>query len=432
MLIRSLRALGSMIARHGLWRGGMRAVQSWRLERLLRWPRPAAKDERVLLKVLRSGRWGGYPAPNKYARQLAERFAELHSARFGVCVSSGSTALSVAYRALGIRPGDEVIVPALTFSATAVSALEIGARVVFVDVDPRTMCISHSAVIQAINSRTKAIVAVHLAAQMADMDALNRIATEHKLWLVEDCAHAHGAKWEHKGAGSLGNIGCFSFQSEKVMSAGEGGLIVTNDEELAEKCLSYTNCGRPASRRIAAHSILGNNYRMTELQAAILLAQLERLSDDVRLRAENMAVFSEIIASSPAVRLLETHPKVTQPPCYGYYFRYLCDEPGAAATVVTELRSLGVPAVFDMYRPVYRSPEFGWNDPWIERVYDYTRVSCPIAEKAATDELIWIPHPFFMARRRVIVKAAHTVVAVTGRSGRRTESFVVGSSERRP
>ena len=224
-----------------------------------------------MLAVLRSGRWGGYPAPNKYARQLAERFAELHSARFGVCVSSGSTALSVVYRALGIRAGDEVIVPALTFSATAASAMEIGARVVFVDVDPRTMCISSSAVTEAINSRTKAIVAVHLGAQMADMDALSRVAKEHGVPLVEDCAHAHGATWCHQGAGSLGNLGCFSFQSEKLMSAGEGGSILTNDEKLAERCLSYTNSGRPASQLIPPHSILGNNYRMTEFQAAILL-----------------------------------------------------------------------------------------------------------------------------------------------------------------
>src|ERR1051326_3692595 len=226
LLMRALRVLRRMIARHGLRRGAMRAVDAWRLERLLRWPRAAAQEEKAVMKVLRSGNWGGSPAPNKYARQLAARFAELHSARFGICVSSGSTALSVGYRAVGIRAGDEVIVPALTFSATAVSAMELGARVVFVDVDPRTMCISTSAVIEAINSRTKAIVAVHLGAQMADMDALIRIAKDHKVHLVEDCAHAHGAMWVHNGAGSLGDIGCFSFQSEKVMSAGEGGLIL--------------------------------------------------------------------------------------------------------------------------------------------------------------------------------------------------------------
>jgi hypothetical protein len=141
-----------MIAKHGLVRGAMRAAQVWRLERLLRWPRAAPEDERAVMQVLRSGRWGGYPAPNAYARQLGERFAQMHSARFGVCVSSGSTALSVAYRALGIRAGDEVIVPALTFSATATSALEIGARVIFVDVDPRTMCLSSSAVIKLANA----------------------------------------------------------------------------------------------------------------------------------------------------------------------------------------------------------------------------------------------------------------------------------------
>ncbi len=370
-----------------------------------------------MIEVLRSGRWGGYPAPNVQARRLAERFAELHSARFGVCVSSGSTALSVAYRALGIRSGDEVIVPALTFSATAACALEIGARVVFADVDPRTMCISSSAVTEAINPRTRAIVAVHLCAQMPDMDALIRIAQDHDLYLIEDCAHAHGARWEHRGAGSLGHIGCFSFQSEKLMSSGEGGLILTNDEQLAERCLSYTDSGRPSSDRIAPHTILGNNHRMTEIQAAILLAQLERLPHEVHRRAENMSVFSEIVASAPGVHLLETHPKVTQPPCYQYLFRYLGDAPGgsAAATLATELRGHGVPAVFGMNRPVYRSPEFGWNDPRAGLAQDYSRVSCPIAERAATHELIGIPHPFFRARRRLIVKAARAVVAVTRR-----------------
>src|SRR5262249_3137819 len=154
--------------------------------------------------------------------------------------------------------------------------------------------------------------------------------------LVEDCAHAHGARWRNIGAGSMGDIGCFSFQSQKVMSAGEGGLLITNNEELADKCLSYTNCGRPASDRIAPQSILGNNYRMTELQAAVLLVQLERLRDEVRLRADNMNAFSEIIASAPGVKVLETHAAVTQPPCYGFYFRYIGDGRGSAEMLASE------------------------------------------------------------------------------------------------
>jgi dTDP-4-amino-4,6-dideoxygalactose transaminase len=397
-----LRIFRSLWNKYGLAHAGRYLVNHLLLRRHLNWPVYGSGEKRNLKQVLRSREWGGLPFPNRFAEEFTKRFADLQTARFGVCTTNGTAALHVAYKAAGLEKGDEIIVPALTFSATASAALVQGIRPVFVDVDPGTMCIDAEAARQAITEKTKAIVAVHLGSQMADMDSLLAMAQECGIPVIEDCAHAPGARWGDRGAGSLGAMGCFSFQSTKVLTAGEGGMILTNDEKLAARCRSHVSFGREGGSEDTSQALLGSNYRMTDFQAAVLLAQLERLPDQTRRRHENARLLTELLGNVQGVRTLRPYPKVSTQAIYGYYLRYIPEDCGGVprATFVRDLREHGIPALEEMYLPVYRSPEFGWRDAPID--VDYAGVRCPVADKAASEELVWMQRRVFRAGRREV------------------------------
>ena len=172
------------------------------------------------------------------AERFSQAFAAHQDAKHALCAANGTVTLEIGLKAVGIRPGDEVIVPAYTFEATAAPVLRLGAIPVFVDVLSDTYCLDAAAAAEAVTARTRAIIPVHLALNMADMDALTALAARHGLKIIEDCAHAHGAKWRNKGAGSIGDIGSFSMQTSKLMTAGEGGVVTTNDDEVFELCQS--------------------------------------------------------------------------------------------------------------------------------------------------------------------------------------------------
>jgi dTDP-4-amino-4,6-dideoxygalactose transaminase len=209
------------------------------------WPIYDERDIAAVTAVIQSGRWGGYPYPGPQTAELCRRFAELQGGGYAVAMVNGTVTMEVALRAAGIGWGDEVIVPAYTFSATAAAPIASGAIPVIVDVDPETYCMDPKAVEAAITSRTKAIIPVHLAAEMADMDAIMDIAERHNLIVIEDCAHAHGAKWRGKGAGTIGHFGSFSLQSSKTLTSGEGGILLCRTEEMAYRVTSLIDCGRP-------------------------------------------------------------------------------------------------------------------------------------------------------------------------------------------
>jgi dTDP-4-amino-4,6-dideoxygalactose transaminase len=409
--MRSVKAANRLVRKYGLARASRIAYTHLSLKRWRKWPIYGLPEIWRLGKVLRSRQWGGgwMTSWNPYAIEFAEKFAAYHNARFGICTTNGSAALYIAYKVAGLKWGDEIIVPALTFSATATSALEQGIRPVFVDVDPKTMCIDPDAVRNSITPKTKAIAVVHFGAQIPDMDALLAIGHDHGLPVIEDCAHAHGAKWKGRGVGSLGALGCFSFEATKMMTAGEGGIILTNDENMADRCRSYVNCGRMTRDGDSPHTCLGSNYRISDLQAALLLAQLERLPAQTRRREENIRLFTKLLDDVRGVKTLRPHPNVTTQSGYLYYFRYLseecCDVP--REQFVGDLRELGVPAILDFYIPVYRSEEFGWRDAPID--VDYSDASCPVAEQATSKELVWIPHKVFLGGRRHIERMAKMI-----------------------
>lgn len=362
------------------------------------WPQHGDHEREYLLRVLDSGNWGGFPSPNVMAGEFAEKFAAHHGAKYGICTTGGTTALEVALKAVGLEQGDEVLVPALTFYATAFAALIQGFVPVFVDVDQDTWCIDAGEIERHITPRTRAILPVHLGSRMADMDRIMEIARRRNLRVIEDCAHMHGAFWNGRGAGSIGDIGCFSFQSSKLMTCGEGGLIVTSDEALEERCHAYVNSGRvkTSDRTAAEGTMLGWNYRITEWQAAVLLAQLERLPEQVALRDRNVAHFEKRIASIEGVSALRRDDRQDTKSGYGVVLRY--DETAwrnvPRDRFAWALHKEGMLLHAAFYEPVYKSKLFAWKDGPV--AVDYSATHCPIAEQAAYKEMIWLPHEVFL------------------------------------
>src|SRR5215216_2692460 len=324
------------------------------------WPQFDERERLAILGVLESRNWGGYPFPNHLAELFGHRFASYQDAKHALCAANGTVTLEIALKATGISPGDEVIVPAYTFEATAAPVLKLGAIPVFVDILPGTYCIDAAAAADQITSRTRAIIPVHLAMSMADMDEICELAAQHGLKIIEDCAHAHGAKWRKRGAGSIGDAGSFSMQTTKLMTAGEGGVVTTCDDEIFELCQSYVNCGRASQTDRFGHRILGFNYRMTEFQAAILLVQLERLEEQTELRAARAARLSEGLKSIPGIGLLKKDERLTTQAIYQFVFKYDGEAFGGASRdrFVAALEAEGIASDGLFYEPIYRSALF--------------------------------------------------------------------------
>ncbi len=364
------------------------------------WPQYQASDIDRIVKTVESRHWGGYPLPTALAQEFCASFAELQGVKYALPVANGTVAITVALQAAGIGFGDEVIVPAFTWDGTATAALAMGAVPVFADIDPDTYCLDVESVRRAITPRTKAIVPVHLAMRFAEMDGLLKLAAEHGLTLIEDCAHAHGGSYRHRGAGSIGDIGCFSFQESKLMTSGEGGMVTTNKLEHYEALQTVVNCGRASITDQFGQRLIGLNYRMTDLQIALLIGQIERLPGLRQKRAERAALLSELMAGIPHVRPLPAQPAVTLPTHYCYVFQYR-PEPGRPAPhrdlFVAALEKEGIPCDGRFYEAVYRSDLF-YATPancaqlalGRDEAMDYSRCSCPVSERAAYDESVWL------------------------------------------
>lgn len=387
-----------------------------RSKRFHLWPVHDEREIDALREVVESGNWGGFPSPNVNASKFAEAFAAHQGAKFGICTSSGTTAIEVALKAAGLRAGDEVIIPALTFVATAAAALYMGAIPVFVDIDEGTWCLDPEKAEAATTSRTKAILPVHLGSRMADMDAIMDIARRHDLRVIEDCAHMQGGAWQGRGAGSIGDLGAFSFQNSKLMTAGEGGLVLTSDEELAKICHAYVDCGRlrPGDAPPKAQGIFGWNYRMTEFQAAVLRVQLERLPQQQRVREANKSYLTERLQQIDGVETLREDDRMTTKSGYGLYFKYLSGRCGGKSRdeFFIALRYEGIPASGAFYEPVYRDKLFAWRD--MNTGVDYSNVSCPIAERAAYEQSVWLPHQIFLGPREDVDDVVRAIEKVAG------------------
>ena len=321
------------------------------------WPMSTQAEADALNDVLTSTKWGGQPFPGKHATAFAKKFAETHTAKYAQCVSTGTVAIQAALKAIDIRPGDEVIVPAYTWEGTVGPVLLLNAVPVFVDVDPETYCLDAKLIEKFITPKTKAILPVHLGMRFADMDEILCIASKHNLKVIEDCAHAHGGMWNGKGAGSMGDLGAFSFQSSKLITSGEGGVVITNNLEYMERVQSYINAGRASLTDQFHHRIVGFNYRLGEFQAAVLGPQLERLPEQSAIRESNMKHLESRLRSTPAIGLLKPEPRITRLAPYGYVLKYFSSKakeiPRAAFVAALQLE--GIPCDGLFYEPVYKS-----------------------------------------------------------------------------
>lgn len=370
------------------------------------WPLAKKEERAVLEDVLASSKWGGQPFPGKYAVAFAQKFAEYHTAKYAQCVNTGTVAIQAALKAIGIRPGDEVIVPAYTWEGTVGPVLLVNAVPVFVDVDPNTYCLDAKLIEKAITPKTRAILPVHLGMRFADMDEILRLAAKHKLKVIEDCAHAHGGMWKGKGAGSMGDMGAFSFQSSKLITSGEGGAVITNTLEYMELVQSYINAGRASVTDNFRRRIIGFNYRLGEFQAAVLYAQLERLPEQGQTRERNMKSLENKLKGTAAIGLLPPDPRITRQAPYGYVLKYFSKHAKGVprAAFVAALQLEGIPCDGLFYEPVYKSslfpidaadfPALSWGR---EKPLDLRNMySCPESERAAYEEAVWFPHQLFL------------------------------------
>lgn len=236
----------------------------------------------------------------EYVNRFEAAFADFCGVKHAIACCNGTAALHLALLAVGIGPGDEVIVPTLTFVATANAVAYCGARPVFVDSDAETWNLNPSSIEKKITRRTKAIIAVHLYGHPAEMDPIIKIARRHDLFVVEDAAEAHGAEYKGKRVGSIGDISAFSFYGNKIITTGEGGMVVTNDAALAKKAAQFKGQGIDPKRRYW-FPVIGYNYRMTNIAAAIGLAQLERIDWHLQRRLEIAAWYQEHLQNVPEV-----------------------------------------------------------------------------------------------------------------------------------
>ncbi|MBI2504509.1 MAG: DegT/DnrJ/EryC1/StrS family aminotransferase [Candidatus Latescibacteria bacterium] len=358
------------------------------------WPIVTPADEAALLEVLHSGRW--FLADKVAAFEKA--FASFQDAQFGVAVSNGTVALQVALEAIGLQPGDEVIVPAYTFIATASSVAMVGGIPIFADVQPGTYNLCPASVEAALTERTRAIIAVHVAGRPADLDALGDIARRHHLYLIEDSAQAHAAAWRDRKVGAIGQLGTFSFQASKNLNAGEGGFITTDDRRLAERAWSLHNCGRAPKGAWYEHPLVGGNYRLGEFQAGLLLSQLGSLEYQTARRTRNAELLTVLLGEIEGVLPLDPDPRITTHAYHLYIIRYQARGFGGLPRdrFITALQQEGIPCSSG-YNPLYREAAFRTKfqdypfvSPYFKGKPDYDQVCCPEVERICAEEAIWL------------------------------------------
>ena len=362
------------------------------------WPQFDDAERTALTKVLESRLWWRTEGTSTLAFEQA--FAMFHGASHAIAVTNGTAALEVTLLAAGLKPGDEVIVPNFTFVATASAVLFANALPVLVDVDAETYCIDPALAEAAITPRTKAVIAVHMGGQPADLDRLKEITSRNNLILIEDCAHAHASEWCSQRVGTFGLAGTFSFQSSKLMTAGEGGIIISNNGEFERLARSVHDCGRLPGEWFYSHFIYGSNYRLSEWQGAVLHAQLSRLDQQTRQRHENARRLDRLLAAIPGITPQKLDARCTCNGHYAYIFRVNSREFAGVSTerFIAAMNAEGIPNQAS-YPPLHELHLFRHGEyrkklsgRQAEEEHAFLRQPFPATRQAAW-ETVWIPQP---------------------------------------
>ncbi len=369
------------------------------------WPIPLPETEKKLIDIYRSSKWSMRAV---YEPKLMTDFAAFQDAKYALWMCNGTTTLECALLALDIGPGDEVIVPGITWIATAEAPIYVGAKPVIIDVDPDTMCMDPAKIEEAITPRTKAIIPVHIYSALADMDRINAIAKKHHLHVIEDAAHGHGAKQHGKGAGSLSEIGSFSFQQTKLMTGGEGGCCITSDERLADRLFRLSHIGGsimhgnvPLETGLMCHQ-----YRFTEFQAAIIYDQLQHQAEYREKREKAVKIINGYIKDIPSVKLQKS-AYADDTRCY-YFFSLLLQlehlKPGVdRGQIFKALNAEGVCFGVGWGSPLYKSP--AWNIPEDR----YVKHPTPVCEDIMYKRLVCRMHPFLFAEQPVLERCGEAI-----------------------
>jgi dTDP-4-amino-4,6-dideoxygalactose transaminase len=376
-----------------------------------RWPFWNQEEVEAVQAVVASGRWGAQQGNE--VRHFEAEFAAYHEAAHGIAVTNGTVALKLALTAAGVGLGDEVIMPGYTFVATATAALEIGAVPVFADIDPQTYTLDPASAEACITSRTRALLPVHLGGRPADMAAIMALAQRHNLAVIEDAAQAWGASWQGRMAGTLGHVAGFSFQSSKNITAGEGGMILSNDAAIGAMARSLSNCGRQPDGLWYAHYVLGGNYRLSELHGAILRVQLRRYPEHLGRRQANAAYLERAVSEVPGITTLHQDARVTSNAYHILFLQYHAEAFGGASRerFLAAMHAEGIEGMHAGYslpayrQPVLRAKNFGLaTPPLFSGVYpqtpDYSQVACPVTDRACDAEAVWVRQNMLLGERQ--------------------------------
>lgn len=381
------------------------------------WPRSTEAMKESLIHTLNSEKWG---VGSEVVERFEREFARFHESQFAISTNSGTAALWVALKAAGVKPGDEIIIPAYTFVATASAVLMTNAVPVFVDIDGDTLNMDPDLVPAAITEKTRVIMPVHIAGNPAHIARIKEIAEQNGIAMIEDAAQAHGAEWEGRKVGALGLGGIFSFQSSKNMTAGEGGVIISNNEEFINVCFSYHNVGRTRGGEWYKHRYLGGNFRLSAFPAAMLLAQIRSIESDMAVRDINAAILDRELQDIPGLTPQKRYPEVTRVSHHIYIFRYDKSRFGDVSReeFIKALTAEGIPS-YTGYQPLYREELFIVDHdeyPWLAGI-NFETLSLPITERISHEEAIWLKQNCLLGTEEDvmdIVEAIKKVVKVFG------------------
>lgn len=387
------------------------------------WPKISPVDEHAWTEVLRSGKWfRGY---GRQVDRFEEAYARLMGARHCLATANGTSALFASLNALGVAPGDEVIVPPYTFVATINVVLLMHAVPVFVDTDPETSQIDARKIEAALTDRTTAIIPVHLGGSAADLDAILPLARKRKIPVIEDACQAHLAEWRGRRVGTLGDTGCFSFQASKNLNSGEGGAVLSDRAEVIEKCYAFHNNGR--ARKVDSYNFSyranGANLRMTEFQAALLMTQMTRLEEQSRTREQNAQYLTSMLREIPGILPARMYEGCTRNAYHLFMLRYKKEQFAGLprARFLKALKAEGIP-VSGGYAPLNKEPFLEQTlgsraykavcsperlKQWVERN------QCP-ANDQLCEEAVWFTQTMLLGTRRDMEQIAEAIRKIQG------------------